>query len=387
MNNDANQQTGSPAGQQKPAGHCGQDEDGMADQPKLPGACGPAQDPGTKPLTLPEIEPCEAVCDCPTPPGSSANCFDQLIADQARAISEAERAKTFKAELEALLQKSKAAQEDYTAEKYDLMLERWKQQDHDIVELIHRLTCATPCWKCLLECQVCALFNKVRDLELELKGPTGKRYTTVDSLYDQRYWQERDLEVKQAAFDRVKAVLTAWEKPAADIDAVLNDNLKLITAIKTADSPKALYDLFIRLIPNHLAIAPPASTDTTTGIGKKYTQLCQCGEPEPDDCCGPDVGEQTVRRRMLARHAYLVEPAKYFSIICCLVNNRYLPAKEALAKAEGALSATVAEIKRVGDEIKSRMENLEKAAKAELSKPFDCSDYKAKDPQSGQQQH
>ena len=387
MNNDANQQAGNPAGQQNPAGHCAPGEDGKADQPTLPkDSCPPAGGSQPEAPAPPTIEACKQPCDCPDTPGSTSNCFDQLIADQARAISEAERAKSFKADLEALLQKAKAAQEDYTIEKYNLMLERWKQQDHDIVELIHRLTCATPCWKCVLECQVCALFNKVRDLELQLKGTTGKRYETVDSLYDLRYWRERDLEVKQATFDRVKAVLTAWEKPAADIDAVLNDNLKLITAIKTSDSPKALYDLFIRLIPNHLAIAPPATATTTTGIGKKYTLLCCCDEREPDDCCGPDVGEQTVRRRMQARHAYLVEPAKYFSIICCLVNNRYLPAKDALAKAEGALAGTVADIKRVSDEIKSRMENLEKEAKAQLAKPFDCKDYQPKAPKSDQQQ-
>jgi hypothetical protein len=387
MINNANQQTGNPGKQTNGPGHCGPGDGGPADQPGLPEGDCPLPDTSGEPK-VPEItgtDACKPVCNCPPAPGASGNCFDQLIADQARAISEAERAKTFKADLEALLQKARAAQDDYTTDKYKLLLERWKQQDRDIVDLIHRLTCAAPCWYCQVECQVCSLFNQVRDLELLLKGRADQRYDKIYSLYDKRYWQERDLELKQASFDRVRTVLTAWEKPAADIDAVLNEDQKLITALKTADSPKALYDLFIRLLPNHLAIAPPAGT-AVTGIDKKYTTLCGCDEGEADDCCGPDVGVQTVRMRMLARHAYLVEPAQYFPIVCCLVKSRYLPAKDALAKAEADLAGTVAEIKRVTDEIKSRMDNIERDAKAELAKPFDCAQYTPIAQPDGQQQ-
>ena len=378
MSIDAKQQAGNPAKQPKQPHGCSPGDGGPADQPKLPEQeCLPPDTSGEP--TVPEItgtDPCEAVCTCPPPPSSGTNCFDKLIADQARAISEAERAKSFKADLEALLQKAKTAQDEYTTEKYTLLLDRWKQQDRDIAELIHRIVCAAPCWLCQVECQVCSLFNKVRDLELLLKGRADQRYDKVYSLYDKRYWQERDLELKQAAFDRVKKVLTVWEKPAADIETVLNENQKLMASVKelASDSAKGLYDVFIRLLPLHLSIAPPASTAVTV-IDKKYTELCRCGEAEPDDCCGPDVGAQTVRMRMLERHAYLVAPTEYFPIICCLVNSRYLPAKDALAKAESDLASTVAEIKRVGDEIKARMESMEKDAKAELAKPFDCSIY------------
>lgn len=370
--------TGNPAQQPKQAGHCCPGEGGAADQPKLPEAqCAApdtSQDPKVPPIT--GTPACPPVCNCPPAPGLTSNCFDQLIADQARAINEAERAKSFKADLEALLQKAKAAQDDYTTEKYKLLLDRWRQQDRDIAEVIHRIVCAAPCWRCQVECQVCSLFNKVRDLELLLKGRPDQRYDKAYSLYDQRYWQERDLALKQSAFDRVKRVLTVWEKPAADIEAVLNDNQKLMAGIKelASDSAKGLYDVFIRLVPMHLSIAPPASTAVTV-IDKKYTELCTCGEQDPDDCCGPDVGPQTVRMQMLDRHAYLVAPDKYFPIICCLVNSRYLPAKDALAKAESDLKSTEAEIKRVTDEIKARMESIEKDAKAALAKPFDCSLY------------
>ncbi|OEZ63928.1 hypothetical protein [Duganella sp. HH105] len=391
MNNDTNQQAVNPARQPKQGGHCCPGEDGPADQPKPPHDTCPPPDTQGEP-ELPPVEgpaPCKVACNCPATDSGKPDCFDDLINVQARVISEAERAKTFKADLEALLQKAKAAQSEYTSEKYKQLLERWKQQDNDIVDLIHRVVCANPCWYCQLECQVCALFNKVRDLELQLNGDGKKehRYSKTYSLYDQRYWLERDLALKQATFDRIKAVLTAWEKPAGDIEAVLNDNQKLIAAIKSADSAQALYDLFIKLIPSHLAIAPPATTPaTTTGIDKKYTQLCCCDQDDPDDCCGPDVGEQTVRLRLQGRHAYLVDPAQYFTIICCLVKSRYLPAKDELAKAEGLLSSKVAEIKRVNDEIKSRIDSLEKTARAELAKPFDCTNVKPVEDSPGQQQ-
>lgn len=374
--------TGNPAkqpGQANQQGNCCPGEAGPADQPKLPSdtVCPPpdcADQPTVPPIT--GTDPCPPVCLCPPPPGSTSNCFDKLIADQARAINEAERAKSFKADLEALLQKAKAAQDEYTTEKYNLLLDRWKQQDREIAELIHRIVCAAPCWRCQIECQVCSLFNKVRDLELRLKGRPDQRYEEAFSLYDQRYWQERDLALKQAAFDRIKRVLTVWEKPATGIEAVLNENQKLMGTIKelASDSAKGLYDVFIRLLPMHLAIAPPAATAITV-IDKKYTELCSCGEQEPDDCCGPDVGVQSVRKQMLDRHAYLVAPDKYFAIICCLVNSRYLPAKDALAKADADLKDTEGEIKRVAEEIKARMESIEKDAKAELAKPFDCSKY------------
>ena len=378
MSNDPNQQSGkpgNPAQQPKQPGHCCQGEGGPANQPQLPEAnCPPpdtTQDPKVPPIT--GTAPCPPVCKCPPPPASTSNCFDQLIADQARVINEAERAKSFKADLEALLQKAKAAQEEYTTEKYTLLLDRWKQQDRDIAEVLHRIVCAAPCWRCQVECQVCTLFNKMRDLDLLLKGRPDQRYDKAYSLYDQQYWQERDLALKQAAFDRVKKVLTVWEKPAADIENILNENQKLMGTIKelASDSARGLYDVFIRLMPLHLSIAPPASTAVTV-IDKKYTELCTCGEQAPDDCCGPDVGPQSVCMQMLERHAYLVAPDKYFTIICCLVNSRYLPAKDALAKAESDLKSTQAEIKRVTDEIKTRMDNIEKDAKAELTKPFDC---------------
>lgn len=342
----------------------------------------PADDKGVPAIKTDE-KPCVTKCICPPPPPGNSNCFDQMIAEQAAEINAADRAKAFKGELEALLGKAKAAQEGYTLEKYTQLLERWKQQDRDIAELIPKAVCGT-CWYCQLECQVCSLFNKIRDLELALKGPAGKTgCEKMYSLKDQRYWQERDVERKQAMFDRVKLVLAAWEKPAAGIETALNDNQKLIDSVQlmAPDSGKALYDVFIRLVPRHLAIAPPADIAKTL-IDEKFTKLCCCDHQDPDDCCGPDVGEQTVRRRMLGQYAYLVKPDDYFAIICCLVKTRFLPAKDALSKADTALKSTEAEIKRVTDEIKARMESLEKDAKAELAKEFKC-DGQPDEPECG----
>ena len=61
------------------------------------------------------------------------------------------------------------------------------------------------------------------------------------------------------------------------------------------DAAKLVYDIFLRVVPLHLAIAPPADSGYVTGIAKEYTEFCHCDEGEPDDCCGPDVGRLMYR--------------------------------------------------------------------------------------------
>jgi hypothetical protein len=291
----------------------------------------------------------------------------------------ADKAKAFKTELEALQTKARAASQEYSTDKYGKLLKQWQEQDRQIAELIRKLVCAVPCWKCVIECYVCSLLNELHYSEVWLYGD-GTFCSDVHNLYDLRYWLERDLEAKQRRFQRIKSVLAAWEKPAQTIEKVLQDNAKLIADAEKAlgtDSSKVVYDVFLKLVPMHLAIAPPAKdADTTTKIDKKYTEFCGCDTGTPDDCCGPDVGELSLRERILGPQPYLIDPNDYFNVLCCLVKERYLPAKDKVADAEAAFQARDNEIKRrlaqIADALKPGA--FEKAAKAAIPATIDCRD-------------
>ena len=96
----------------------------------------------------------------------------------------------------------------------------------------------------------------------------------LHNIYDLQYWYTRDAAVKDRQFQRIKAVLAAWKKPADEIDAGQQgerdadrrDNKSL-----GPENGKAAYDLFIKLVPQHLAIAPPRDSKWKTKIGKEYT--------------------------------------------------------------------------------------------------------------------
>jgi hypothetical protein len=357
-----------------------------ADQPKDPaGKCDKPSD--TQPPELKEPEKCpDPPCNCPSGPTTTSTCLDDMIAKQGSALAEAERTKVFKADLEALLAKAKTAKQEYTTDKYEKLVDEWKKQDAQIVELIRKLDCAVPCWWCLIECHICKLLYEIRYREQKLYGD-GTLYTEVKNLHDLRYWHEQDRDQKKRIFDRVKNVLSAWEKPAQTIEKVLADNAKLIVdagKFLGPDTPKLVYDVFLRLVPLHLAIAPPASV-VKTNIRKEYTKFCECDEGTPDDCCGPDVGVPSVRARVIGPqpnvvYPYLVHPNLYFDILCCLVKERYEPAKTALAKAEAAFQAVDADVKRYAAEIEERMKSFEKDARGAIPNTVDCCSYKQRDP-------
>jgi hypothetical protein len=352
-----------------------------AEQPKDPGGkCDELKE--VKPPELKEPEKClpDQQCECPAPPASSASCLDDLIAEQSKQLSEAESAKTFKAELESLLKTARAASLDYTREKYDKLVKEWDRQDIEINEFLRKLVCAVPCWKCLIECFVCPLLYEVRYREQKLWGVgDGKLYSEVHSLADLLYWHDRNRTEKKKIFDRVKSVLAAWEKPAQTIEKALADNAKLLVdlgKLLSSDATKIVYDVFMRLIPMHLVIAPPASSGHVTGIAKEYTQICEHDKGEPDDCCGPDVGVPSLSRRLLGPQPYLIDPKDYFSVICCVTKERYLPAKNAYATAQSAWESTDSEFKRLTAEIDEGMKSIEKNAKAAF--PLDCKWQKKK---------
>src|SRR5215831_1132374 len=138
-----------------------------ADQPCLPTGgekCEPI--PKTTPPNLAVPEPCEVECNCPKPPGSRPTCIDDLITKYTNDIAAADAAKTFKQDLDAVLTKAKAADQDYTRDKYHALVKAWVENDDKIADLIRRLVCGIPCWKCLIECYVCQLLDEMRIAEV-----------------------------------------------------------------------------------------------------------------------------------------------------------------------------------------------------------------------------
>lgn len=374
----------------KPAGHeCPPPPEHPADQPKPPGkGCKPDL-PTTTPPEWKPPDKClpDPECNCPpTPPSSGPDCLQKLIDAEAAEITAAERAKLFKADLEALIAKAKAATQDYNRAKYEALLKRWQEQDRDIAELIRKLVCALPCWRCVLECYVCPIIYDLRDSELRLYDGNWKDYFSdykMHNLYDLRYWLDRDRDYKQQLLQRVKNVLAAWEKPAKTIDDNLTADANLILACNKAlgtDPSTVVYDLFLKLVPMHLAIAPPATSDElTTKIDEMYTKFCDCDESDPDNCCGPEVGKLSWRQRLIGPQPYLVDPNDYFNIICCLVENRYLPAKDQVAKAEADYQSADNEIQRRKTQIDNALKTFEKDAKGAIPSDIDCCDYEKTD--------
>lgn len=350
-----------------------------ADQPNPPGGDPCAELPKTTPPKLKDPEKCppDPNCKCPRPPTTDSNCLEELISRQSAEIAAAEKAKPFKADLEALLVKAKAAGQDYTRAKFEKLVKQWVEQDLAIAELARKVACALPCWRCVIECYICPLLNDMRYAEQALLGD-GTQYTEVHNLYDLQYWHTRDKEKKERTFNRIKAVLAQWEKPAATIEKVLADNQALADAIAKlvgTDPGRAVYDLFLRLIPMHLAIAPPRDSAWTTRIPKEYTEFCECDEGTSDDCCGPDTGELSFRQRLIGPQPYLIDPKDYFTIICCLVQNRYHPAKDALAQAEADWTTVDNLIKRYRAQVDNGLKNFEKDAKGAIPLVVDCCDH------------
>ncbi|BAB52818.1 hypothetical protein [Mesorhizobium japonicum] len=355
--------------------HCSPKDQG---NPGKPGKKCEPLDPGPKAPSLPELPKWPEACCCPSKPPATGTCLDDLIDEQAKLVSEAEQAKAFKAELEDLLKKAKAAKLEYTNEKFKDFSERWEKEDALIVDLIHKLVCAVPCWWCLIECEVCPLLYAIRDTELRLDGD-GALTDKVYSLRDLRYWQERNRDAKAAVFDRIKKVLAAWEKPATTIDKNLADNWKQIEEVRkiiATESARAVLLVFLKLVPMHLAIAPRGATSK---IESEYLSFCGCDKGTPDDCCGPDVGVLSMRDRLIGPQPYIVPPDKFFDIICCLATERYLPAKNQLAAATSDLAATEAAIKRATTDLEQKKSSVEADYKANVSNPVDCDKYKRRD--------
>src|SRR5690349_3543487 len=94
--------------QQPPEHECPPRPRDPASQPHPPGGDTCDDLPTTTPPTLKDPEKCapDPSCKCPRTPPVDSNCLEQLISQQGAEIAAAEKAKAFKADLEALLVKA-----------------------------------------------------------------------------------------------------------------------------------------------------------------------------------------------------------------------------------------------------------------------------------------
>lgn len=355
-----------------------EDLDAPADQPELPSDDKKCDLPESCPpdVELPYRCKPDPACCCPPGPDQKPGCLEDLIEGQTGKITAGDKAKAFKADLQAFLEKAKAASADYTRDKYEQLVKRWQDEDKKIVDLIGKLECALKCWRCVIECYVCPLLYDLKEAEDQLNGPgtIQPAPAKVHNLYDLLHWHTRERAKKQAVFDRIKAVLGSWEKPAQTIDAKLTDNAKLIDDISKAlgtDPTKVVYDLFLKLIPMHLAIAPPKDK-ATTGIKKRYTRFCRCDKGAPQTCCGPNAGALSLRERLIGPQPYLIDPNAYYKIICCLVDQLYRPANEQLSQADAWVTSTTNRIQRAQATVDNGLKTFEKDAKAAIPSAIDC---------------
>lgn len=357
---------------------CKKDPAPQTPNPKPNCADLPAGPPAPKPPTR---DPCPTCCDCPPGPGTDSNCLNDLIKDEAEAIAKGEQAKKFKTELEGILAKVKTAKAEYTADSYKDLLERWKKEDAAILDALRNLTCALPCWWCLIECEVCPLVNAIRDSEWKLNGHRT-HYPTVDNLYDLRHWLTREKARRGELFDHIAKIMAVWEKPFTTIDGILKANAEILkgaNGVAGAEAPKLLFDVMFRVIPLHLAIAPPADV-AATRIEKKYADPFCCDEsPTLHDCCGFVIRLPTVRDRLIGPQPFLIAPEGLAEFICCLATHVYRPAKDSLGAASAALSQVETDIAAAEAGVTALLKALPADAKARLTKTIDCAHYKPKD--------
>ena len=354
-----------------------------AEQPKGSMPCAPQKKCEELPKAPDAPKPpppkvCPQPCECPLPPGGPpTECFETLIAEQSELVTKADRAKALVEELTAIQAKVVSAQAEYTQARYQDLKKLWEDQDQLIADFTSKIKCTVDCWECLLECRLCPQLTKIRELEDRLNG-AGQLTDKVYSLRDLQFWHQRNVEQMQARVDRIKGVLAAWEKPSATLGDALESNGKLIAdlpALLAADPAKAIYDTFMTLLPRHWAIRP---RDATSKIKEVFIKICKCDEGTPDDCCGPDVGVVTLRERLLKPLPYIVDPANFSAIICCLLTERLRPASDQLAAAQAALAVTTSEIEQTQKLIEDKTAALEATFKAELGNPIDCGPYKKK---------
>jgi hypothetical protein len=371
--------------------------------------CGPVSDPADQPHSpndechkpewphhppSPDPSLCLPECCCPFPTyPPKPNCLERMIGRQDYSAAEATELGEATKLLRELLDRAKASEKEYTLKRYMELVKKWKDVDRDIAEVVRRLVCTIPCWWCLIECHICPLLYAIRYREDRLRGQGLDRWRTYEqvySLYDEQYWFQQDVRRKQIEVERITQVLQAWETPSKTIGDAIDTNAAAILKApnpNTADYIRFLYDVFFQIVPSHLAIAPPADSGVVTCISKKYTVFCDCDDHDQVNCCGPNLGEPTVRERLVKAQPYLVRPDQILPLLCCIAEKRFMPASHALAAAKASLKRVTDEVTGYEQEITNRLSSLPDDARAALPYPYDCDKYSRKPEHEGGGDH
>jgi hypothetical protein len=355
--------------------------DDPAEQPYPPGCSDDCGDlPTTNPPELacpPKWEP-DPCCHCPTDCSSTPKCLEDLIDQQTADMAATNQAAAVKDELTQILDATKKGFEAYTRDFYDNHIDLWLKLDCDIAELLRTIDCKVDCWKCVLECYVCPLLADLHRAEILLyKHPEAD--VDVDNLYDLQFWLSTDLRVKERRFNRINAVVEAWKNPADGIKAAIDENRTTHDEVVNyigKEPGRAIYDVFLKLVPLHLAIAPPRGSCWTTRIDRRFTDFCDFGDGPDHHCCGPNTGRLTVRERLVGPQPHLIDPCSYHKVICCLMEKRWKPAKDAFNKATSDLNSVNTRIQRIVDRLNGDWQGtIEAAAKAAIPSDIECCEF------------
>lgn len=273
-------------------------------------------------------------------------------------LAEAEKLKAYKATLEALLQKSSKAMDEYPAKKYADLLKRWQDQDRGLKDLLAKLQCSIPAWEELLRQTMTPLFTELARWKNALRLPPEPKEPGPDhGLYALRDRQQLLLLHVQARYDRAVLVLAAWEKPAPTLEKILNENDKLAASIRKSlglpDAPALLFDMFFKLLPLHYLIAPPDERSTRVNA-KEFVIRC--------------AGEQAWKdlKALIGPLPMLIDPEDYLDFILNGPFKEYHAAKTGLADAAASLQTSQDEIKRAEKVLDETRKSLEKNARAAL---------------------
>lgn len=256
------------------------------------------------------------------------------------------------AELGKLESNLRSAADQYDARKYDELVERWREQDGRIADLLAK-------WRGQKEPlngieQVRKLYDDIAALEKQMEddpplADDGKGLNTRRAL------QQLKRDVSYRKCERAREQLSAWDKPAQTLDKVLADNDKAIAEankiIDRTDVPTLAFDLYFKLIPVHLHIKPE----------DEYTQVELDGDES--DLLEVDGSLDYALPKPLPS---LIRPADYPARYMREVETLAAATSE-LAAATGALAAIDAASARTTSQIVEQRNNLDKAARAILS--------------------
>ena len=92
------------------------------------------------------------------------NCLEKAIEKQAKGWRMRTKPRRLRPISKPGSKRLPAAAQQYTQDTYEKLLKRWQEEDRAIVELIRKLTCAVPCWRCLIECYVCPILNALHEM-------------------------------------------------------------------------------------------------------------------------------------------------------------------------------------------------------------------------------